>query len=135
MWHPRRPLHKTIPAIASRPLTDTLTHDRSLLERSLDGLRVGHGDSDTHQALSEARRLLATSVDEAHVIWIGSDRVFIKPEKGNFPMLGLEQCRVAVLDDWRFNEDVLSYNFQLLWFEGAPIVIARPQNEHSGHLK
>jgi len=50
-------------------------------------------------------------------------------------LLGLEKCRVAVLDDWRFNEDVLSYNLQLLWFEGAPFVIARPQNEHSGHLR
>jgi len=65
----------------------------------------------------------------------GAGRVFDNPQKGNFPLLGLEKCRVAVLDDWRFNEDVLSYNLQLLWFEGAPFVIARPQNEHSGHLR
>ena len=42
---------------------------------------------------------------------------------------------VTVLDDWRFNEDIIGYPLQLLWFEGKPIVIARPLNQFSGHLK
>ena len=49
--------------------------------------------------------------------------------------MGLERCRVVLLDDWRFNEDILSYNVQLLWFEGKPVVIAMPQNQRSGHIR
>ena len=65
----------------------------------------------------------------------GEDAVFSAPPKGGFPLLNLERCRLALLDDWRFNEDIISYNLQLLWFEGKPIVIARPQNQFTGHLK
>jgi hypothetical protein len=65
----------------------------------------------------------------------GEENVFTTPSKGGFPLLGLERCRLALLDDWRFNEDLMAYPLQLLWFEGKPIVIARPQNQHSGHLK
>ena len=65
----------------------------------------------------------------------GEEAVFTSPPKGGFPLLGLERCRAALLDDWRFNEDIISYNLQLLWFEGKPIVIARPQNHFSGHLR
>ena len=39
------------------------------------------------------------------------------------------------MDDWRFNEDLIGYPLQLLWFEGKPIVIARPQNQFAGHLR
>ena len=65
----------------------------------------------------------------------GEDFVFNSPPKGGFPLLGLDRCRVALLDDWRFNEDIIGYPLQLLWFEGKPIIIARPQNQFSGHLK
>ena len=68
----------------------------------------------------------------------GDEHLFIAPAKGNFPLMGppsLDKARAALLDDWRFNEDILSYNLQLLWYEGAPLIIARPQNEHSGHLR
>ena len=41
---------------------------------------------------------------------------------------------MVLLDDWRFNEDVPPYNVQLLWLEGKPFSIARPQNQCSGHL-
>ena len=64
----------------------------------------------------------------------GRDQVFT-PVKGSFPLMGLEACRIALLDDWRFGEDILSYNVQLLWFEGKPIIIARPQNQCTGHLR
>ena len=65
----------------------------------------------------------------------GEENVFTTPSKGSFPLLGLERCRLALLDDWRFNEDLIAYPLQLLWFEGKPIVISRPQNQHSGHLR
>jgi hypothetical protein len=61
-------------------------------------------------------------------------QVFYTPSKSGFPLLSLPSCRVVLLDDWRFNEDVLSYNVQLLWLEGKPFSIARPQNQCSGHV-
>ena len=64
----------------------------------------------------------------------GEDKIFT-PVKSSFPLMGLEDCRVALLDDWRFGEDILPYNVQLLWFEGKPVVIARPQNQATGHLR
>ena len=57
------------------------------------------------------------------------------PVKGSFPLVGLDRCRVVLLDDWRFNEDIVSYNVQLLWFEGKPVAIAMPQNQYSGHIR
>jgi len=65
----------------------------------------------------------------------GEEFVFVTPPPSNFPLLGLERSRVVLLDDWRFNENILSYNLQLLWFEGKPIVISRPQNAYAGHLR
>ena len=64
----------------------------------------------------------------------GEDEVFT-PVKGSFPLMGLEKCKVALLDDWRFNDDILSYNVQLLWFEGKPVVVAMPQNQRTGHIR
>ena len=65
----------------------------------------------------------------------GEDNVFVLTSKTAFPLLNLERAKLALLDDWRFNEDIVSYPLQLLWFEGKPVVIARPQNQYSGHLK
>ena len=64
----------------------------------------------------------------------GEGQIF-SPVKSGFPLVGLDRCRVVLLDDWRFGEDILSYNVQLLWFEGKPIIIARPQNQSTGHLR
>ena len=68
---------------------------------------------------------------DAIKVVFGEDYVFTTPSKGSFPLLGLEKARVVVLDDWRFNELIISYNLQLLWFEGRPIIVARPQNVSS----
>lgn len=66
----------------------------------------------------------------------GPDGVFVAPpSKSAFPLLGLEKARLALLDDWRFNDDIVPYALQLLWFEGAPFVISRPQTHFSGHLR
>ena len=69
------------------------------------------------------------------VLIFGEEGVFVAPPKSGFPLMGLERARVTLLDDWRFNEDIVSYALQLLWFEGAPFVISRPQNAFSGHLR
>jgi hypothetical protein len=62
------------------------------------------------------------------------DEVFT-PAMGSFPLMGLQRCRVALLDDWGFNEDIVSYNVQLLWFEGKLLAVAMLQNQRSGHIR
>ena len=57
------------------------------------------------------------------------------PQKGSFALLGLETKRVAVLDEWEFDRvDPVSFSIQLLWFEGKPFPISRPQSNFVGHL-
>lgn len=63
----------------------------------------------------------------------GKHKVFGTPPKSAFPLMALGGARLALLDDWRFNDDIIPYNLQLLWFEGKQFQIARPQNQHSGH--
>ena len=64
----------------------------------------------------------------------GADMVQATPQKGNYPLMDLEFKRVVVLDEWRFNDAVLSVATQLLWLEGKPILLTLPQNQGvSGH--
>lgn len=66
----------------------------------------------------------------------GHDRVQANPQRGQFPLLGIEKKREVILDDWRFTETALSMSSQLLWFEGKPLPVAQPQGkeEYKGHL-
>jgi hypothetical protein len=69
-------------------------------------------------------------------VFAGDGLVFPTPEKGNFPLLGLESAKVAFLDEWRFDPFIVSYATQCLWFDGSAVPIARPQNVagSSGHM-
>ena len=42
----------------------------------------------------------------------GHEAVFCKPEKGNFPLVDLPGKKVAFLDEWRFDESIISYATQ-----------------------
>ena len=103
----------------------------AMVEAMRDGRKKGNVVTHVGIAGTEGKSFLFKPIHEV----FGKDNTFVTVSKNNFPLLGLERKRVSVLDDWRFNEDAVSYNLQLLWFEGAPIIIARPQNEFSGHLK
>ena len=52
------------------------------------------------------------------------------------PIDGPREEKVVVMDDWRFNSRVLPLSLQLLWFEGKPMPVVRPQgkDEFSGHV-
>ena len=71
---------------------------------------------------------------------IFGDDVFEPPkdrEGTRFPLLGLETKQVVLLDEWSFIADHgVSLNTQLIWMEGKPVPIARPQNNslYQGHL-
>jgi hypothetical protein len=64
----------------------------------------------------------------------GVDNVQATPESSSCPLLGLETKKVALLDEYRFCAKTLSLTAQLLWFEGKPFPITRPQNHVFGHL-
>ena len=66
----------------------------------------------------------------------GHDFVFPTPQKGNFPLLDLPHKKVVFLDDWRFDEQVLSFATQCLWYDGSALPIVRPQNQPGvvGHM-
>lgn len=55
------------------------------------------------------------------------DGVFT-PAESNFPMVGVDQAKVVFLDEWRFNDKIVSYANQCLWFDGSAVPVARPQN-------
>ena len=66
----------------------------------------------------------------------GNEYVQRTPQPGRFPLLGLDTKKVALLDEWHFDQDVLPLPIQLLWLEGKPVPITLPQNiaGQSGHL-
>ncbi|CAK9054506.1 SAM domain-containing protein (Fragment) [Durusdinium trenchii] len=66
----------------------------------------------------------------------GQAHIQATPQRGSFPLLGLESKKVALLDDWCFDESVIPLPTQLLWYEGKPFPLPRPQNsnQYSGHL-
>jgi hypothetical protein len=65
----------------------------------------------------------------------GLENIQATPQPGNFPLLGLERKKMVLLDEWAFDESVLTLPTQLLWYEGKAFPVTRPQNkEYSGHL-
>lgn len=66
----------------------------------------------------------------------GDDFVFGRPEPGSFPLVDLPSKKVAFLDDWRFDDSVLSYATQCLWYDGSNVTVQRPQNDPAlkGHV-
>ena len=66
----------------------------------------------------------------------GPGHVQSTPQRGNFPLLGLETKKVVLLDDWCFDDTILPLPTQLLWYEGKPFPLPRPQNSshYQGHL-
>lgn len=66
----------------------------------------------------------------------GVNHVFLTPNQKNFALMGLPGKKVAFLDEWRFDDAIVSYASQMQWFEGSHLTISRPQNMQgtSGHL-
>ena len=65
----------------------------------------------------------------------GNAQVQARPPSGNFSLLGIENAKVALLDEWRFMAENLPLPLQLLWMEGKPVPVCQPQNDRgqSGH--
>ena len=67
----------------------------------------------------------------------GPTHVFTGRGPGSFPMLELPGKKVCFLDEWRFDQTVVSYAAQCLWYDGSIVPLARPQNilGASGHYQ
>ena len=57
----------------------------------------------------------------------GSEFIFKGPVKGNYPFLGIDGSKVSFLDEWRFDEKVIPWSVQCLWYEGSPVPSPRPK--------
>ena len=64
---------------------------------------------------------------------LGEDFVCHHTAAGKFALLDLQGKKAALLDEWDFNTPSVPLSQQLLWFEGKPIPITRPQNDFAGH--
>ena len=65
----------------------------------------------------------------------GAENVQLTPQPGSFPLIDLEKKKIALLDEWSFDEAAAPFSTQLLWLEGKPFPITRPQNkDYLGHL-
>ena len=58
----------------------------------------------------------------------GGEHTFHTPQHPTFPLFGLENAKIAYLDDFRFCESVVPLAVQCLWFGGSPVQVAKPQN-------
>ena len=63
----------------------------------------------------------------------GADHVQERPAGGQFSMLGVDGKKVTLLDEWTFLDEDLPVPMQLLWLEGKPVPVQRPQSQHVGH--
>ena len=102
----------------------------------MEALRVGRSESQKVVTLvgrygGEGKSLFFQPLVSVY----GVEHVQLRPSGGQFPLMGLEGKRVALLDEWRFEESSLPIPLQLLWLEGKPVPINRPQNQagYSGH--
>ena len=59
----------------------------------------------------------------------GDRHVSKGPVPGNFPMLDLPGKKVVFLDEWRFDQSIISFATQCLWYDGSSVPLARPQND------
>ena len=64
---------------------------------------------------------------------LGEDLVGHQATAGTFALLGLQGKKAVVLDEWNFSNGSVPLSIQLLWFEGKPVPITRPQNDFTGH--
>ena len=64
----------------------------------------------------------------------GEEHIFLAPGKSAFPLVDLPGKKVVFLDDWRFDERVLSFADQCKWYDGSAVTITLPQNRKSAGI-
>ena len=68
---------------------------------------------------------------------VGGENVFWTPTHPTFPLHGLEDAKIVLLDEFRFMESVVPIATQCLWFDGSAVPVAKPQTGQgsASHVK
>lgn len=109
---------------------------RELCQHVVSSLRVGRSEETLVVTLlgrfgGEGKSLFFAPLAELY----GEGLVQRRPAGGQFPLLGIHEKKVSILDEWSFSDDDLPMGLQLLWYEGKGVPVSRPQNVpgQSGH--
>lgn len=109
---------------------------QALLQDILAAMETGRCESTPVIVLAGARGGEGKSMFLKGLLPLLGDRhVFKGPVPGNFPLVDLPGKKVVFLDEWRFDQTLLSFATQCLWYDGSSVSVARPQNVAgtSGH--
>ena len=102
----------------------------------LEALKHGRSETTPVVVLAGAKGGEGKSMFFKGLAEVFGESAFHAPVKGSFPMVDIENAKMCFLDDWRFDEEVLPWSIQCLWYDGSPVPVARPQNVpgRAGHL-
>ena len=97
-------------------------HCSECIQPGLAGLQGGEG-----------KNLLLSPI----VAVLGIEYVLQGVNAGQFPLVDLPSKKAVILNEWHFTMAPISLGTQLLWFEGKPVPVCRPQNDREqgpGHF-
>ena len=96
----------------------------------LDALTSGRSESTPVIVLAGDRGGEGKSMFlKALIALFGANHVFSRPVPGTFPIVDLPGKKCCFLDEWRFDQTILSFALQCVWYDGSIVPIARPQNQ------
>ena len=56
-------------------------------------------------------------------------KVFVNPATGRYAWIGLDECEVAYLNDFRWSTEIKAWAYFLLLLEGQTVHLPRPKNQ------
>ncbi len=62
-------------------------------------------------------------------------KAFVNPAVGKYAWIGLDECEVAYLNDFRWTSETIEWNVFLLLLEGATVHLPRPKNQFPDDMR
>ena len=62
-------------------------------------------------------------------------KAFINPANALYAWIGLEECEVAFLNDFRWTPEIIAWSDFLLLLEGQTVHLPRPKNKFSSDME
>ena len=62
-------------------------------------------------------------------------KAFVNPANGKFAWIGLDECEVAYLNDFRWSAEMITWSDFLLLLEGQTVNLPRPKNMYSTDMR
>ena len=56
---------------------------------------------------------------------------FVNPATGRYACVGLDECEVAYLNDFRWSQEIIAWSDFLLLLEGQTVHLPRPKNQYA----